>query len=154
MRSRVHARDGQRRHDNRAFYGARHGWRGEHRRARGARWSKIDLSIVRHLRVSPSARPPAPSTQSESSHLSLAFIKLGLSSNDEGRRHPDMSQPLIGTSSCLIGIIRMSAAQMNLIQFFPSHSFSPTINCSSPSTEVSLAKRARTKRRRQTMKRH
>lgn len=148
--ARVHARDGQRRHDNRAFYGARHGWRA------GA--SKIDLSIVRHLRVSPSpppsAPPPAPSTQSESSHLSLDFIKLGLSSNDEGRRHPDMSQPFIGTSSCLIGIIRMSAAQMNLIQFFPSHSFSPTINCSSPSTEVSLAKRARTKRRRQTMKRH
>ena len=83
----------------------RHGWR----------QSKIDLSIVRRL-PPPSSHPPH---KSESSHLSLAFIKLGLSSNDEGRRHPDMSQPLIGTSSCLIGIIRMSAAQMNLINSFP-----------------------------------
>jgi len=72
--------------------------------------------LVRAAASAPSARPPH---KSESSHLSLAFIKLGLSSNDEGRRHPDMSQPLIGTSSCLIGIIRMSAAQMNLINSFP-----------------------------------
>ena len=86
---------------------ARHGWRSR----------IIDLSIVRH--ASGMGAAPHPPHKSESSHLSLAFINLGLSSNDEGRRHPDMSQPLIGTSSCLIGIIRISAAQMNLINSSP-----------------------------------